>query len=211
MFADYARYYDLFNADKPYKKEIEFVYKWAEEPLSIFDIGAGTCNYWKYYPSYVRLLGIDNSPAMQERGNRVICADVTTFKTSVRFGCATALFEVINYIPQHIWWRNIPIEKGSYFIFDIWDTKKIRRDGFKKTVKKVGDLIRTIRPLNVNRRYVDLQIFVDKTETSQFLCETHRMYLYSHKDIQTFCGKEFEIVEVRPTEKWQTWYRLRKK
>ena len=60
----YSKFYDLFNHDKPYKKEIEMIYKWAEYPKTIFDIGWGTANYWKYYPKKVQLLGIEKSKKM---------------------------------------------------------------------------------------------------------------------------------------------------
>lgn len=213
MFAKpYARYYDLFNSDKPYKKEIEFVYGWSGKPKSIFDIGCGTGNYWKFYPNKTRILGVDKSSSMVEmcRDHReILCADITTLKVESNFDCATALFDVINYIPRHDWWKNIPVKKGGNFVFDLLDKKKIDQDGFRETTKKVKGIFRRITPLSWNDSYVDLSLEV--YEGKNLFEELHRMYLYSHEDIESFCGKEFELVEMRKTKRWQTWYKLIRK
>lgn len=210
MFDRYADYYERFNQDKPYKKEIEFVYKWAKRPKSIFDIGAGTGNYWKFYPKGVDIFGVDKSPHMAHNKNNKVCADITTYKHPFReqYDCATALFDVLNYIPKHKWWKNLPIKKGGYFIFDIWDKNKIDKDGFRETVKNVNGVLRYIRPIMVSVKEVSLDISIYNGKN--IFSETHRMYLYTHRDIELFCDREFEIVEVNPTKTWQTWYKLRR-
>ena len=208
---NYARYYDLFNNQKPYEKEIKFVHRWAERPKSIFDIGCGTGIYWQYFPKGTTILGIDRSQEMADENRQgiVMHGDITKFKTRKRFECATALFDVLNYIPRHDWWKNIPISKGSYFIFDIWDTKKIERAGFEETVRTIGGTCRHIKPIKQTAKSVDLKI--DVYDKGAIFSEVHRMYLHSHEDILKFCGKEFEVMMLKRTDTWQTWYKLRRK
>lgn len=209
MFAsDYARYYNTLNKDKPYKKEINFVYRWAEKPSWIFDIGCGTTNYWKYFPQGTYIRGIDQSPSMATSPN-VIIGDVTKYKHDTMYQCATALFDVINYIPTHTWWKNIPIEKGRYFVFDIWNYIKATNDGFRTTFKRVGNISRVITPIAQDSKSVKLKI--ELSDLKHTYTEVHKMYLYSHDDIKKFCGRKFDIVDVLHTEKWATWYKLRKK
>lgn len=213
MFNSYAKFYDLFNQKKPYKKEIDFIYKWAKKPKSIFDIGAGTGSYWKYYPKTTKLFGIERSPAMvMEAGNRaIVCADALYYEINHTFDCATALFDVINYISRHDWWKNIPVKKGGYFIFDVWDKKKVDKERFRETYKRIGGVFRSIIPLSYDGKIVDLLINFFEVGKKKMYQETHKMYLYSHDDILRFCGKEFEVVEVKQTKSWQTWYKLRRK
>jgi len=205
----YVKFYDLFNSAKPYQKEIEFVYEWAKKPRSVFDIGAGSANYWKFYPLGVTLVGVDKSSAMAEKNKNVICADIMEYKHPSVFECATALFNVINYIPQHNWWKNLPLEKGGHFIFDIFDKKKVDEDGFQETFKNIDGIYRLITPVNYDGRNVDLRIEVFARK--EVIVEHHKMYIYSHDEILKFCGDEFEVVEVKPTERWQKWYKLRRK
>ena len=210
---NYSQLYDLFNLDKPYQKEVEFVYDWAGDPKSILDIGCGTGNYWGYFPKGVTILGVDRSKPMilSNTSGLAINADITRFKfkDDVKFDCATALFDVINYIPKHGWWKNLPIRKGGTFIFDTWSKSKVLSDGFKTTVKEVGSTFRRITPLKSDDKSVDLLIEVGIGQ--KLTSEIHTLYLHGHEDIQRFCGKEFDLEEVRDTGSWQRWYRLRKK
>ena len=217
MFAkNYARHYELFHNDKPYKEEIDFVCKWARKPRSILDIGCGTAHYWEYFWKHdAFVIGVEKSKEMiasSKHGPRIDCLDaagIGNFKRKITFDAATALFDVINYIPWHGWWKDVPLKNGGYFVFDIWDTEKVKADGFKKTVKTVGGLTRTIEPLTQDDKKVELLVNVFDGEISA--TEVHKMFLYSHKDIKKFCGNKFEIIETKATEGWQKWYKLRRK
>lgn len=205
----YSKHYDMFNRSKPYKQEIEFVYQWAGEPKSIFDIGAGTASYWKYYPKTVKLSGIDKSEAMA-KGKNIVIGDVTEHKFTGNVDCVTALFDVINYIPVHNWWERLPLRKGGVFIFDIWHADKVRKDGFRKTVKVVEGITRVITPLLCDGGVVDLKIEVMNGMGVEHT-EMHRMYIYDRKMIEKFCGDSFEIEEVKETESWMQWWKLRRR
>lgn len=209
MFEKYAQYYDLFNKDKDYKKEIEFVYEWAEKPKSVLDLGAGTGSYWKYYPKSVKLSGVDQSLEMAKKEKAIVQGDITTHDYKGRVDCVTALFDVVNYVHKHDWWGKLPLEKGGYFIFDIWDKEKVDKQGFSRTVKTSGNALRIITPLEYTGREVKLKIDFEDSVFS--FSEIHTMYLYSQRDIERFCGDTFEIVEVKPTSNWQSWYKCRRK
>ena len=217
MFAQtYAKYYDLMNQDKHYKKEIEFVYKWADKPLSILDIGCGTASYWKYYPTSTYIKGFERSMPMGKmstalpRKELITIGDVTTSKFSfLPFDCSTALFDVINYIPKHDWWKNLPLKKGGYFIFDIWDKEKVDKMGFRMTIKAKGGITRIINPLRYDGKSVKLNVTLSNSDFEE--TELHTMYVYSEKDIKKFCGKQFEIVDKKETKTWQTWLKLKRK
>lgn len=214
MFAkNYSQYYDLFHKDKPYKQETKFVYEWAMKPKSILDIGCGTAIYWKYFPRATEIMGIEKSKQMingHAKDGKIICADVSELPLGFeKFDSAMALFNVINYIPINDWWKKIPIKKGGYFIFDIWNKSKVMRDGFKTTTKVIGDVFRRITPDRWDNNSVDLKI--EFGNQKDYSVEFHRMFLHSHKDILGFCGKHFELVCVKQTDSWQTWYKCRRK
>lgn len=200
MFKDYAKYYDKINADKKYEQECKFIFKWANKPKSILDLGCGTASYWKYYPEGIFILGIEKSKEMRELSehkNLILLGDITKVKMEMKFDCVTALFDVINYIPRHNWWGNIPVKKGGYFIFDIWNKDKVNKDGFKVTKKHN----KTTVPSRKGNKVI-LNLF------SPEYSELHTMYLYSEEDIVKFCGKNFKIVDKKETSTWQTWYKL---
>ena len=182
MFGNgYSKYYDLLNQDKPYKKEIEFIYKWAGKPKWIFDIGCGRADYWKFYPRKCVVFGIDKSSAMAKGNKNIIHGDITKYKyNSKKYflpDCATAIFDVLNYIPEHSWWPKIPVKKGGHWVFDIWDKEKVDRDGFRRTTRQVGNLTRTIIPLGYDGKRVMLRIEVfDGKDTHR---EDHEMFVWS--------------------------------
>ena len=155
MFAErYARYYDTLNYGKDYKTEIEFIHKWAHKPHSILDLGCGTAKYWRYYPDSCLIFGIEKSSAMVKNShhpNQIISGDIKTWVKhdpyNLRFDMATALFDVLNYIPENKWWKHIPLKKGGYFIFDIYNPKAVDTEGFRTTHKQTSEVMRTIEPI----------------------------------------------------------------
>lgn len=212
MFEKYAEVYDLINKDKPYRNEIEFVYKWAGEPDSILDLGAGTASYWKYLPTMP--IGIEKSKEMIEQSEFkrwIIHDDILNMKTpflDLSFDCVTALFDVMNYLPRHDWWSRLPLMEGGSFIFDIWDKEKAEKEKFKETIKKFKGGFRGIVPFKRGDK-VDLVIWVKYKKKS--IVEKHTMYLYSEEDLKKFCGRNYKIVDKKETDTWQVWYKLEKR
>ena len=216
MFSEkYAKHYEMFNRSKPYKQEIEFVYSWAGEPKKILDLGCGIAHYWKYYPKAVKISGLEKSKEMINRSpyhDRIANYDVTEAIACAweKVDLVTALFDVINYIPVHNWWDRLPLKKGGYYIFDLWNADKVKKDGFRKTVKVVDGVTRVITPVLVGGGVVDLKIEVMNGWAIEHT-EMHRLYIYDRKTIEKFCGDSFEIEEVKETESWQQWLKLRRK
>jgi hypothetical protein len=120
------------------------------------------------------------------------------------------MFNVINYIQNHDWWPTIPLNQGGYFIFDILSKEKAETEGFTKTVRKIGEVERTIKPLSKEGNEISLLIKVEQ-EGSLLSEEIHKLYLFSESDIAGFCGNEFEIVDVKQTKTWNTWFKLKRK
>lgn len=217
MFAkQYSKYYDLFNSDKAYKKEVQFVSEWAENPERILDIGCGTAHYWKYFPQGKTIWGLEKSSYMIDHSahkHRILPVDATQASEldffHEDFDTVTALFHVMNYIPKHDWWKDLPLKPGGYFIFDLLSKEKAEKEKFQETVKVKQGVSRKITPLSQTGNMVDLEIEVN--DAGVVFKENHRMYLYGPEDIKKFCGNEFEIVEVKETKKWDVWYKLKKR
>jgi SAM-dependent methyltransferase len=217
MFSEnYAKYYDRLNNKKHYQKEIEFVYKWAEKPNSVLDIGCGTASYWKFFPKKVVMMGIEKSEDMilnSNYGDRILWKDATKDLALAHmygtYECVTALFDVINYMPYHNWWKDIPLYSGGHFIFDVLDKEKINLEKFQTTIRKTGSITRTIVPLYQDAHKVKLGIEV--REGNQLIKEVHEMFLYDLDDILRFAGDDFDIADIHKTRNWQTWYKLKKK
>jgi len=209
----YAQYYELLNHKKDYKKEIEFVWNWARQPMRILDLGAGTAHYWQYYPEGVVVRGIERSYEMIEMSpyrNCIACQEIQKVDGfDGPFDLVTALFDVMAYLKDHTWWKNLPLESGGYFIFDMWDKEKVLKDGFKMTILVVKDVVRLITPIYHDEHKVRLQI--DLTSSTVCMSEVHEMFLYDLEDIVELAGKEYELTGVQKTENWQTWIKLKRR
>lgn len=219
MFAkSYARFYDELNRGKSYKQEIGFVYRWANAPASILDIGCGTAKYWNHFPVRTKMVGVERSAGMIAQSpykNRIIQGDVSATELwetppfNFNFDAAIALFDVLNYIPRNDWWQSLPLKPGGLFIFDIWDAEKVHKDGFRATEKKAGDLTRVIEPLrNDDKVYLSITLYQHKKLIHR---EQHVMYVHCDENILRFCGDHFVIADKIPTDTWQTWWKLKRK
>ena len=223
MFGErYAWYYESFNSDKPCKKcEVNFVYKWAENPKAILDIGCGTAEYWKFWPDGVVIRGLEKSPYMISKSpfkSRIVEGDIATMgQTRIKTGLGgkisydlvTAIFNVINYVPTQSWWKALPLKPGGYFILDVWDKFKVDKERFSVTSKNVDGASRKITPLNYNGKSVDLEIEV--CDWNGTFRELHEMYVWSHEELLEFAGDDFHLVDIKKTKGWQVWYKFQKK
>lgn len=214
MFAEeYAKHYVRFNCNKPYEDEVKFVYEWAGKPRSILDLGCGPAHYWEYFPKGIRLVGIEKSPAMIGQSwqrSWIINDDITAFDYNLiePVECVTALFDVMNYVPSLDWVERLPLESGGFFIFDMWDAQKAKAEGFHKTTREVNDITRVITPLAQDDGKVSLQVALRYANGAASF-EVHDLYLWTSAQVEAIKG--FEVVEIKPTDTWQVWWKLRKK
>ena len=214
MFSkQYAEHYDSFHQKKPYRKEAEFVYKWANKPGSILDIGCGTARHWRYWPEAM-VRGVEISQAMIDRSpykSEIFRCDAQSLPPfKFKYDLVTMLFDVINYIPKHDWWGKLPIKNGGYLVFDTWDSEKIKKDGFSQSFRKFNGISRKVNPLHLTwDRDIELKLLVNDG-VSEFV-EIHKMFLYSHDDILESAGNEFQLIDIKETKTWQIWYKFQKK
>lgn len=116
-----------------FKEEIEHLYNsiahivFAINPTTVIDIGCGQGDFCQILEANgLKSLGVDLSPKQiqiaQSKGMDAQCIDIKDCQE--KFDCATAVFDVINYIPK----SNIKefltdtynlLENNGYFIFDI--------------------------------------------------------------------------------------------
>ncbi len=221
MFKEpYAKHYEKINKKKQYKKEINFVYEWGHNPKRILDLGCGTAGYWKHFPEKVQVHGVEKSKDMidlspyKRKISNMDVRDMAAYKKAMKivkqkYDMATALFDVIGYLDRNDWWKDIPLKENGYFIFDIWDKKKVVAEGFTRTIRVIDDIIRIITPKysGGNRVQLTIDVMTKTTETR----EIHEMFLYDDGDVFELAGDDFDIVDVKETEKWQKWYKLKRR
>lgn len=215
MFVEkYAKHYSDFNQGKPYQDEVAWVYEWARQPRSILDIGCGHADYWKFYPGHVYLRGIERSKDMiAASGKEDMIFNIDVLKEPIprgkKYALATALFDVLNYMPSLNWLNDLPIKRGGHLIFDIWSLWKAKKDGFKRTFRRVDKMSRVIYPIKSQGKAIDLRVML--FGPGFFETEVHKMYVHSFEDVKRQTREAYDIKQVVYTESWQTWYKLRKK
>lgn len=221
IFKDYAQFYDLIYKQKSYKEEATFVYKWANKPKTILDLGCGTGKHIYYLASKTeQIIGIDASLEMLSwaymRTKKFNNVKYIFNKTNKRLldlpkvDCVMALFNVVGYIGLEKCLKYIPLKRNGYFIYDIWDKNKVQKYGFMKIEKifKWGKIL--ISPVWNNLNVVKLLIEI-KPKKGDSLKEFHFIKFYSLKDINII-GKKYgyKVIETKPTETWVKWFKLQK-
>lgn len=205
----YARAYDALNDGKDYIAEAAFVYNWAGRPRTILDLGCGTARHWQYYPPHVLMRGIDASRNMRGQAgkpNHITIGDIRDIEYGLfaPFECVTALYDVVNYVDDLSWVDRLPLKRGKFFIFDIWDYDKIKRDGFEKRRKAIKGFDRTITPHIKTKRKVLLDVQCNG------MAERHDMTLWTLDDINA-CATKYNLTDIKFTSTWQLWVKLQRK
>lgn len=222
MFKDYADYYDLIYAQKSYKDEANFVYSWAKKPKTILDLACGTGKHIYYLaPKVEEIIGTDASLEMLSRAYiRTKKYDNVRYifnKTDKRLldlpkvDCVISLFNAVGYIGLEKCLKYIPLKKNGYFIFDIFNEERIKKEGFNIMIKEYNWGTVQINPVWSNRHEAKLKILVVPAK-KKFFTEYHRIFLYSSLDMKRVCHNYgYKITDIKPTETWAIWYRLQRK
>ena len=214
----YADNYDLIYADKPYQEEADFVFKWAKKPKTILSLGCGTGKHEQYWCRNCQVIGIDGSKEMLKRAyqhpnikywNKQINYQLAGMKG---FDCIVAMFNVLGYVLLEDVIQYLPINKGGYFIYDVWDASKFKKSPPKIEMKRFGFKYRVAVPKQISERLININYFIvnETYEEDRFEgFESHYVEGYFKKDIQDLCKKHgYRIVAIKPTKTWTVWYKL---
>jgi len=125
--------YSIVEQDLDFKEEIEELYNAYElfinkiQPSSLIDIGCGQGDFLLQIKSNsIKTFGIDLSDEQikvcQQKGINSACIDINDVKE--KYDCATAMFDVLNYINKDeikifIQGAYNLLNEDSYFIFDV--------------------------------------------------------------------------------------------
>ena len=216
----YADNYDLIYADKPYQEEADFVFKWAKKPKIILSLGCGTGKHEQYWCRNCQVIGIAGSKEMLKRAyqhpnikylNKQIGWKLTGLEG---VDCIVAMFNVLGYVLLEDVIQYLPINKGGYFIFDVWDASKFKKSPPQLEIKRFGFRYRVAVPKQISERLIKINYFIvdEAPEKDVFEgFESHYVEGYFKKDIQDLCKKHgYRIVAIKPTDTWVIWYKLEK-
>lgn len=208
---------NLYSKVEPYLDFDEEVYSLHKEFMTIvmtkeldniIDIGCGQ----GYFLENLNLngkksFGIDLSQAQieacKEKGlENVSCIDLANVKE--KYDCATAIFDVINYIPQNDLEKffkntNLILNQGSYFIFDVNS-----HFGFEEVAQGCITIDLEDKFIGIDAIFEDEKLITDITLFTQeddiFKKESDSITQYYHetKSLEKLLKKtNFEIEEIR--------------
>jgi len=150
---DYAKYYDMFNRDKDYGKEVRFldkVFKKYSQVSNVLDIGCGTgIHSEKMVEMGYFVTGIDISEEMIDiakskkiKQTNFSVDDMTNFDLDKKFDACTIMFAVIGYLTKNEEIENSldcvkkHLKKGGLLVFDCWNGLGVMRDLPTSRIKK---------------------------------------------------------------------------
>ena len=215
VFTKFAEFYDLIYEDKPYKKEADMVYKWANRPGFILDLGCGTGQHAKHWVDRAFIHGVDKSKTMLKKAYknyRITYQNGDIVKCNFEYGlydAVFAMFNVVGYLDYYQFEKllgNVPLEKGGYFIFDCWDYDKI----YPKSKTRVVTRDKITRISFLHHSATVFFYIYDKKH--KLLCnEAHEITSYSAHLIKSIAKtKGYKVAGSKDTDGWVRWWRLKK-
>lgn len=215
IFSDLAQVYDLIYSKKPYRKEAEFVYRWAKKPKTIIELGCGTGQHAKYLCKDAIVFGIDGSEEMLKRAHKA--PNIYYYKEKIgknlfmfpNVDCVLAMFNVVGYVLLEDCLPYLPLKKGGYFIFDCWDATKFDKDPPRLTMIEFKGGYRVAVSQRISKRLIKVNYHIIIGETATV--ETHLVEGYYHDDIAQLCERfGYKVDGIKTTNNWTMWYRLQK-
>ena len=213
-FREYAKFYDIIYKDKLYKKEANMVYKWANKPKKILELGGGTGRHAKYWVKKAQVINIEKSWDMGYHNN--ICqtnfGDIKEYNYSQmnKVDAIFAMFNVVGYADLIYYMDKLPLKKGGYFIFDCWDGGVIEEAPPEYNCRTFGDIDRIVVPVINYPPFVKLQITIVKNHKPLFT-EDHIIRSYYISDIKNLCKAfGYKLVATKNDEGWAMWVKLKK-
>jgi SAM-dependent methyltransferase len=228
VFIDYSDYYDLLYSDKPYDKEVNYLYslikKHAPTGVNVLDLGCGTGRHDVLLSTKgFNVTGVDNSEMMIEIAqsqfpdNEFLVDDIRSIKFDRRFDIILSLFHVISYQTENSdlvsVFDNVSnhLEDNGIFIFDFWYGPAVLSEKPTVRIKEMENekmkVFRVSEPLihpNSNICDVNFKLLVtDKvSDTHKEIIEQHNMrYLFIP---EIACFLKSAGLELICTEEWVT-------
>jgi SAM-dependent methyltransferase len=192
IFADYAEYYDLLYADKPYRAEAEYIARLiarfsscAARPERILDLACGTGRHCLELAALGYVVeGSDASAGMIRRAALAAAEQRSevrfynhSFQESQRIGksydVVVSLFSSIGYLTTHselmtsLQNINSLLAPQGLFIFDFWNGNAVIKDysPIKVLQKRTGDH----KLIRISRTGLDIEQQLAKIDF-QFIC-----------------------------------------
>lgn len=205
IFGDYARYYNLLYADKPYEDECRFILKvlarHACQPASVLDLGCGTGSHLHVLAAQgISAQGVDMSETMlalaearrsEKAANPAFSlGDVRSVRLGRVFDAVTSLFHVMSYQRSEedalalMRTAHGHLTPGGLFFFDFWHGPGVLADPPAIRQKKLeNDEIIVERHSRPEHRssdkevdvHFDIRLTDKKNGQTSLLHETHAM------------------------------------
>ncbi len=185
VFGNYARYYDLLNKDKDYRKEADYVHaliqKYAPDSKTILDLGCGTGRHdFLLAEKGYSVTGVDISEQMLSIANAQLStlnlepstlqfahSDIRTIRLNRTFHSVISLFHVMSYQTSNKDLLSVfktarrHLKPGGIFIFDCWYGPAVLTDRPVPRKKIVENnrmkVVRIAKPvINPNENTVDV-------------------------------------------------------
>jgi SAM-dependent methyltransferase len=166
----YSNYYDLFNSDKDYKSEIDYIQNVisqniSDEHLNILELGSGSGGHAEFLARIENvnsILGVEKSSTMVDIANdknipkfKSIIGDITKLEYVIneeKFNVALSLFHVISYLNNNddliscFEGVHNSLKYDGLFIFDVWYSPAVYIQKPETRIRKKGnDEITAIR------------------------------------------------------------------
>jgi cyclopropane fatty-acyl-phospholipid synthase-like methyltransferase len=186
-----------------FEDEVHHLYKTiglavlSKEPKTLIDIGCGQGEFCHIMSlNGIKTLGVDLSAKQIElavaKGTNAKCIDIKDIKE--RFDCATATFDVINYIPNDDIKEFLQnsynlLNKNGYFIFDInslYGFDNVAQGTL--TIDSDNKFIAIDAHFEDNILYTDITLFSEKDNKERYKKQTGT--------IQQYCYRNEELTSV---------------
>ena len=213
LFQKYADLYDLFYAEKDYRKESRYVLDLltkhlGKKPRSILDLGCGTGGHALIWSSKrIAVTGLDRSEVMlkhavrkateQRRKIRFVQGDVRSFALGKKFDAVTAMFAVMSYQTTRedilSAFRSVRkhLRSGGVFLFDAWFGPGVFADppGDRvKTFQRDGmEVLRTVKAVHrVEEQLVEVHydiLLLEGKRVIERVQEIHPMHYFFPQEV----------------------------
>lgn len=224
----YSKYYDLFYANKDYKKEVDYINKlikdYSKNAKNILDLGCGTGIHAQMFNKKgYEVHGLDISKDMldiaKEKENKKLTfsvGNIQNFNLEKKFDVITSLFHVISYqntneeLTATLQCVQKHLNKNGIFIFDFWYGPAVLTNLPETKIKKLENeeikITRIANPKmyaqkNLVKVIYDIFIKNKKSKHITNLKEKHTMRYLFDTELELIC-KNLNLKVINKYE-WQ--------